>query len=250
MPKKINGLNEIKKVVIKGKRLIEGQKKLPSLFNDLSKTIFNKTVNESNSSTKNKTVNESNSNNKNESQSDNKTDYQSDNESDNEGEKDKYYYEIRQLNNWFEAIDQNKSLEEQIKLLKERGEFLSEYWYVKYYHDNKEFNYKIFKSKAAHLLNELDDQLLEKILGYTFPVLVEKLINTVNKKENQIIIGDIENNRDKIYREYKFDKVVIKHSGDLLDAAKIILEINEALKSDKVLTSDKVNNDFMELLKI
>ena len=79
--KKINELNEIKKVEIKGKRLIESQKKLLSLFDDLLKTIFNKTVNESNSNTKNES----------------ESDYESDNESDNEGEKDKYYYEIRQL---------------------------------------------------------------------------------------------------------------------------------------------------------
>ena len=51
---------------------------------------------------------------------------------------------MRQLNNWFETIDQAKLLEEQIKLLKERGEFLTEYWHVNYYHDNKELNYKIF----------------------------------------------------------------------------------------------------------
>ena len=102
------------------------------MFDNLLKTIFNETVNESNSSTKNKTVNESNSSTKNESESDNKSDYESDNESKNEGEKDKYYYEIRQLNNWFETIDQTKSLEKQIELLKERGEFLGEYWYVKY----------------------------------------------------------------------------------------------------------------------
>ena len=79
--KKLNELNEIKKVEIKGKRLIESQKKLLSLFDDLLKTIFNKTVNESNSNTKNES----------------ESDYESDNESDNEGEKDKYYYEIRQL---------------------------------------------------------------------------------------------------------------------------------------------------------
>ena len=41
---------------------------------------------------------------------------------------------MRQLNNWFETIDQTKSLKEQIELLKERGELLSEYWHVKYYH--------------------------------------------------------------------------------------------------------------------
>ena len=106
-----------------------------SLFDDLLKTIFNKTVNESNSNTKN------------ESESEN--DYESDNESKNEGVKDKHYYKIRQLNNWFETTDQTKSLEEQIELLKEKGELLAKYWYVKYYHENKELNYKIFKAKAA-----------------------------------------------------------------------------------------------------
>ena len=64
------------------------------MFDDLLKTIFNKTANESNSNTK----------------------Y----ESDNEGKKDKYYYEIRQLNNCFETIDQTESLEEQIELLKRK----------------------------------------------------------------------------------------------------------------------------------
>ena len=42
--KKINELNEIKKVEINGKRFTESQKKLLSLFDDL-KTIFNEIVN-------------------------------------------------------------------------------------------------------------------------------------------------------------------------------------------------------------
>ena len=88
------------------------------MFDNL-KTIFNETVYES-----------SNNNTKNESKSDNEIDYESDNESDDKSKKDKYYYEIRQLNNWFETIDQTKSLEDQIELLKERGEFLGEYWHV------------------------------------------------------------------------------------------------------------------------
>ena len=62
------------------------------------------------------------------------------NENENDNEKDEYYYEIGQLNNWFETIDQTKSLEKQIKLLKERRKFLSEYWDVGYYHGNKELN--------------------------------------------------------------------------------------------------------------
>ena len=166
--KKINELNEIKKVETNGKRLIESQKKLLSLFDDLLKSIFNEPVNESNSNTKNES------------------------KSDNEGEKDKYYYEIRQLNNWLETIDQTKSLKEQIVLLKERGGFLSEYWYIGYYHDNKELNYKIFKAKAAHILNELDEQLFKEVFDHTFVELVEKLVNTVDKKkENQTIVDDI-----------------------------------------------------------
>ena len=80
--------------------------------------------------------------------------------------------------------------------------------------------------------------MLKKVFGHKFGVLVEKLINTVDKKEeNQITIDYIENNRDKISREFKFDESVIKQSGDLSDAVRIILEINE------VLTSNKVNND-------
>ena len=204
--KKINESNEIKKVETKGKRLIENQKKLLSLFDDL-KTIFNE----------NGSVNENESD--------------SDNESDNENKKEIYYSyhlsHISQLNNWFEAIDQTKSLEEQIELLKERGEFLSEYWYEGYYHGNKELYYKIFKAKAAYVLNDIIDNSFEKIFGCKFATLVDKLINTKSKEENQIIIKDIRNNRDKIYEEYKFDKSIFKQPGNLHDAVKIILEINE-----------------------
>ena len=109
-----------------------------------------------------------------------------------------------------------------------------------YYHGDKELNYKIFKAKAAHLLNDLEKQLFEKIFGYRFAALVDKLINTVDKKEeNQIIIDDIENNSSKII-EQEYSKFVIQPAhkrGDLKDAVKTILEINE------LLTSDTVNND-------
>ena len=107
----------------------------------------------SNNGNNNNNNNESNSKNVNE----NESEYES--ESENESEKEIYYYEMRQLNNWFETIDQTKPLEEQIELLKERGEFLAEYWHVHYYHDNKESNYKIFKAKAAYVLNEVDEEL-------------------------------------------------------------------------------------------
>ena len=126
--------------------------------------------------------------------------------------------------------------QEQIELLKERGEFLGEYWFVGYYHGNKELNYKIFKAKAAYLLNDLDEQLFKEVFGHAFAELVEKLINTVGKKEeNQIIIDDIQNNSSKII-EQKYSQFVIQPAckrGDLKDAVEITLEINELLKSDE-----------------
>ena len=63
--------------------------------------------------------------------------------------------------------------------------------------------------------------------------MVEKLINTTSKEENQIIIKDVKNNRDKIYEEYKFDESIFKQRGNLHDAVKIILEINELLTLDE-----------------
>ena len=82
--------------------------------------------------------------------------------------------------------------------------------------------------------------MLKKVFGHIFVELVEKLINTVDKKEeNQIIIDDIKNNSSKI-TEQVYSQFVIGPANkrcDLLDAIKIILEINESLKSGKV------NND-------
>ena len=65
--KKINELNEIKKVETNGKRLIESQRKLLSLFGDL-KTIFNVSKNESESVNVNENKNESENVSENESE--------------------------------------------------------------------------------------------------------------------------------------------------------------------------------------
>ena len=48
-----------------------------------------------------------------------------DNESESESG-DEQYYKIKQLNNWFKTIDETKSFEEQIEILK-KGDFLDEY---------------------------------------------------------------------------------------------------------------------------
>ena len=104
-----------------------------------------------------------------------------------------------------------------------------------YYHDDEELNLKIFKAKVAYLLNDVDEQLFEKIFGHAFAASADKLINTTNKEENKIIIDDIKKNRDKIYEQDDFSNSVIQPGykrGDLLDAVKIIINVNEVLSLD------------------
>ena len=122
----------------------------------------------------------------NESVNDNDVNDDDDDDDDNDDD----YYLIKQLNNYFKKIDETKSFKEQIEILKTR-DFLNEYWHFGYHHGNKELNFKIFKAKAAYILNDLDEQLFEKIFGHTFAALADKLINTTNKEENKIIIDDI-----------------------------------------------------------
>ena len=48
--------------------------------------------------------------------------------------------------------------------------------------------FKIFKLKLAQLSNIIDKKLFETIFGHTLIKLADKLINTTNKEENQIIV--------------------------------------------------------------
>ena len=77
-------------------------------------------------------------------------------------------------------------------------------------------------------------------------------MNTVDKnKENQIIIDDIKNNGNKII-EQVYSQFVIQPAykrGDLQDAVKIILEINEVLTSDKVNNVDKIKKKYFKALE-
>ena len=97
----------------------------------------------------------------------------------NENDNDNDDYEIKQVNNCFKTIDETKSFEEQINLLREID--LSDYWHMKYDYD-KELNLKIFMLKIAYILEDLDENLFEKIFGLTSVKLVGKLINTTRKK--------------------------------------------------------------------
>ena len=51
--------------------------------------------------------------------------------------------------------------------------------------------FKIFNLKLAHFSNDIDEKLFQQIFGHALINLADKLINTTNKEENQIIVKNI-----------------------------------------------------------
>ena len=72
--------------------------------------------------------------------------------------------------------------------------------------------FKLFKLKFAHTFNDVDDNLFKEILGHTSVKLADKLINTTSKEENQMLINDIEKNKDKIFEQDEYGKFLIQLS--------------------------------------
>ena len=102
---------------------------------------------------------------------------------------------------------------------------------MQYYEDNKETNLRLFKLKLAHIFND-DDNLFTKIFGLTSVELADKLINTTSKEKNQMLVNDIEINRNKIF-EQKYSQFVSQpphKRTDLLDTVKIILDFNKTIQ--------------------
>ena len=78
--------------------------------------------------------------------------------------------------------------------------------------------------------NEIDEDLFEQIFDYKFETLANKLINTTNKEENQIIVQNIEKNKDKLFEIDEFNDWVIQPSDrhiNLKYAIDLILDFNE-----------------------
>ena len=119
--------------------------------------------------------------------------------------------EIKELNDYLnKRIDKSKSFEDQIKSIK-KVENLEEYYFINDF-DDKELKFKIFKLKLAHLSNEIDEDLFEQIFDHKFETLANKLINTTNKEENQIIVNNINKNKDKLFKIDEFNNWVIQPS--------------------------------------
>ena len=209
------------------------------MFDDLN-AIFNVNENENENENKNESVNESENENENvnenenESVNENKNESvnENDNENENKSKSDDGQYYLKQINNNFKKIDETKSFEDQIDILKEIP-WLNDYWYIEYYEDNKETNLRLFKLKLAHIFNDVDDNLFKEIFGFKSVELADKLINVTSKEDNQMLIDHIEIKRDKIFEQDKYSKPVIQppyKRSDLLDAVKVIQQFNKTIQ--------------------
>ena len=89
----------------------------------------------------------------------NENENESVNENENENKSDDGQYYLEKINNNFKEINKTKSFEDQINMFKKVPD-LSDYWYNEYYEDNKEINYRLFKLKLAHFLNDVDDEMM------------------------------------------------------------------------------------------
>ena len=190
--KGLNTLNKLKHAGIKTPK----QKELLDLFNNLLDTILtDKTL----MSSKDKNEKEKENGNENENDEtlmsskdddDNENENEDDDETMSQNEKN---IRIKNINDYLdEIIDKSKSFEDQIKSIR-KIKNLDDYYYVNDFGDKK-LKFKIFKLKLAHLSNEIDEKLFEQIFGHTLIKLADKLINTTNKEENQIIVNNIETN--------------------------------------------------------
>ena len=137
-------------------------------------------------------------------------------------------------NNLDEIIDKSKLFEDQIKSIK-KLEGLEGYYPYKDFGE-KELKSKCFKIKLADMSNEIDEKLFQQIFGQKLIKLADKLINKTNKEENQIIVKNIEKNKDKLFKEDEFRNFVIQvqQRSDLKYTIGLILDFNETIQLDLV----------------
>ena len=127
-------------------------------------------------------------------------------------------------------IDKSKSFEDQIKSFK-KVENLDDYYYDDDF-DDKELKFKVFKLRLAHFWNEIDKDLFKQIFDHKYETLANKLINTTNKKENQIILKNIKEDKDKLFEMDEFYVFLVQPSNkgiNLKDDIDLILDFNEKL---------------------
>ena len=84
--------------------------------------------------------------------------------------------------------------------------------------------------------NEIDKKWFEQIFSHILETLANKLINTTNKEQNQIIVNNINKNKYKLHEMTgHFNEWVIQLSDrriNLIDCINLILDFNETIQLD------------------
>ena len=103
-------------------------------------------------------------------------------------------------------------------------------------YDDKELKSKYFKIGLADMSNEIDEKLFKKIFGHTLIKLADKLINTTNKEENQLIVKNINKNKEKPYETNRRNDWVIQpqQRTDLRYIIDLILDFDETIQLDLI----------------
>ena len=224
--------------IIKYKKRTPGHKKLLNLFDDSLHIILTEKTLESrkeeNEDYENEYKNE-------DDEYENEHEYKNeDDEYENENEDKEYENEdddetINGLNDSLdEIIEKSKSFEDQIESLK-KLEGLKEYLPYKDY-DDKELKSNYIKIELADMSNQTDKKLFEQIFDHKLIKLADKLINTTNKEENQIIVNSINKNNDKLYEKNDFGDWVIQtqQCSDLKYTIDLILDFSKTIQLDLV----------------
>ena len=102
---------------------------------------------------------------------------------------------------------------------------------------DKELKFKYFKIELADMSNDIDEKLFEQIFGHILIKLADKLISATNKNENQITVKNLNENKEKLYKQDDYYNFVIQPNSrriDLIAAIKLILDFNETIQLDLV----------------
>ena len=78
----------------------------------------------------------------------------------------------------------------------------------------------------------INEKLFEQIFDHTFIKSANKLINTNNKEENQMIVNNIKENKETLFKKDKMHDYVIQLATqcvNLIHAIKLILDFNETI---------------------
>ena len=84
--------------------------------------------------------------------------------------------------------------------------------------------------------NEIDKKLFKRIFRHTVETSANKLTNRTNKEENEIIVKNINGNKEKLYKQKRGDYVIqpSKRHIDLFGAINLILVFNKTIQLELI----------------